>query len=212
MSDKKSKLFSKSKVMRGRLIFLEEILGTASADPKLHEEFIASQAPDAPSREEEIEALGVDKVVEKGKTIFSRDEEGNIILWDYQLKGFMKDACGALRRVKGTESSGVANYKKIIDGLIFPKPRKIVIHTDGKIGSCQRPLRGNTPKGETIAIAHSETLPAGSYIDFEILLFDEKLEDLVKELFEYGAFRGIGQWRNSGKGRFEVQWQEGGGK
>ena len=44
------------KELKVRLTFLEEILGTASADPEIHETFIASNAPDAPTRKEEIEA------------------------------------------------------------------------------------------------------------------------------------------------------------
>lgn len=39
------------KEMRVRLTFLEEVLGTANAEIDIHEKFIASKAPDAPSRE-----------------------------------------------------------------------------------------------------------------------------------------------------------------
>ena len=35
-----------------RLTLAEDMLGTASANPQIHEEYIASKAPDAPSREE----------------------------------------------------------------------------------------------------------------------------------------------------------------
>lgn len=34
--------------MKIRIITTEEMLGTASANPEIHEEFIASKAPDAP--------------------------------------------------------------------------------------------------------------------------------------------------------------------
>lgn len=34
----------------------------------------------------------------------------------------------------------------------------------------------------------------------------ETAEDTVREELDYGRLRGIGQWRNSGKGRFE--WEE----
>ena len=37
--------------------FTEPILGTQSGNPDVHAEFIASKAPDAPSREEEIAAI-----------------------------------------------------------------------------------------------------------------------------------------------------------
>ena len=75
------------KELKVRLTFLEEILGTASADPEIHETFIASNAPDAPTRKEEIEAIGIEEVVEKSMTVFPRDN-GVPIYWDYQIKGF----------------------------------------------------------------------------------------------------------------------------
>ena len=87
--------------MRVRLTFVDEVLGTASSDPKIHENYIASNAPDAMSRKEEVEMLGVDEVVEKGKTVFPKLEDGTPIAWNYQVKGFFKSACSALRTLKG---------------------------------------------------------------------------------------------------------------
>jgi hypothetical protein len=193
------------KELKIRVTFTEDVLGMASNDPDIHEEFIASKAPDAPSREEEVAAVGVEEVVMKGKTVFPRDEEGNPIFWDYQWKGFFKDACGGLRRVPGTESSKLKAYKKIIDDLIFPGPRKIKINVNGEIGSCQRPLRGQTAQGERIALANSETIPAGSTCEFTVMLLKDDLEKVVDEWLDYGKLKGTGQWRNSGKGRFEYE-------
>lgn len=39
-----------------RLTFTEEILGTAAADKEIHKTYIASLAPNAPSKKEEVEA------------------------------------------------------------------------------------------------------------------------------------------------------------
>lgn len=36
-------------------------------------------------------------------------------------------------------------------------------------------------------------------------------EEAVLEWLDYGKLRGLGQWRNSGKGRFEYEVVEGGG-
>nr|DAF23636.1 MAG TPA: hypothetical protein [Caudoviricetes sp.] len=193
------------KELKVRLTFLEEILGTASADPEIHETFIASNAPDAPTRKEEIEAIGIEEVVEKSMTVFPRDN-GVPIYWDYQIKGFFKDACGMLRKVTGSKSSKIKAYKKEIDGLIFVEERKIPIHFEGEIGTCQRPLRGQTPQGERIALANSETIPAGSWIEFTIKCLCDSHEAAVREWLDYGELRGIGQWRNSGNGRFK--WKE----
>ena len=191
--------------MKVKLTFTEPILGAASNDPNIHEEFIASKGPDAKSIDEEIEAIGVEGVIEKGKTVFPRDEDGRPILWDYQIKGFFKDSCGSLRKVPGSQSSKIKAYKKEIDGLIFPQPRKIVIHFDGEIGDCQRPLRGQTAQGERVALANSEEIPSGAWIEFEIIMLTS-YRKAVMEWLDYGRFRGIGQWRNSGKGRFV--WEE----
>lgn len=194
------------KEIKVKLTFLEEVLGTASADKEIHGKFIASKAPDAPSMEEEIEALGVEEVTEKSMTVFPRNAEGKPIFWDYQIKGFFKDACGMLRKVPNSASSKIKAYKKEIDGLIFVKEREIPIIFDGEIGSCQRPLRAQTAHGERVALANSETVPAGSTIEFTIQLMCDTHEKAVREWLDYGVYRGIGQWRNSGKGKYE--WEE----
>ncbi|MFR6482000.1 MAG: hypothetical protein ACLUPD_10685 [Anaerotignum faecicola] len=64
------------RILQCRLTTIETLLGTASNNKALHSEFIASHAPDAPSREEEIAAVGVDEVIEKGMTVFSRNADG----------------------------------------------------------------------------------------------------------------------------------------
>lgn len=194
------------KEMRVRLTLLEEILGTASNNPEIHSEFIASKAPDAKSREEEIEAIGVDAEIEKGMTVFPRNAEGNPIMWDYQIKGFFKDACGMLRKVTKSKSSGIKAYKKEIDGLIFVQEREIPFIFDGAIGNCQRPLRAQTAQGERISLANSETIPAGAQIEFTIECLVDSDMSAVEEWLDYGRLRGLGQWRNSGKGKFS--WEK----
>lgn len=144
------------RILQCKLTTIEAMLGTASNNKELHSEFIASHAPDAPSREEEIEAVGVEEVIEKGMTVFSRNKDGKPILWDYQIKGFFKDACGVLRKVKGTKSSKIKAYKKEIDGLIFVQERQIPVQTAEEMGSCQRSLRANTPQGERVGLANSK--------------------------------------------------------
>ena len=195
------------KALKLKLTFTEEVLGTCSANPEVHREFIASKAADAATIEDEVAAIGTDAAVDKAMTIFPR-EDGRPFFYDYQIKGFFKDTCSALARVPDTKSNKIKAYKKIIDGLIFPKPRKIFMTLpDGKsVGNCQRPLRAQTAQGERIALANSETAPAGTVIEFEVLLMDDGHEKLLREWLDYGQFKGIGQWRNSGKGRFE--WAE----
>lgn len=199
----------KTKVMRVEITFIDDVLGTASSDPAIHEKFVASKAPDAKSMEEEVEALGTEAVVEKGKTVFPRDEEGNPVLWNYQIKGFFKSACSALRQIPGTESKKLKAYKKQIDLRIFvyadvndKAGRMIPIEYDGVIDSCQRPLRASTPQGERVAIADSEMIHAGAKAEFDIELLNPDDEKIVEEWLDYGQYNGLNQWRNSGKGAF----------
>ena len=85
---------------------------------------------------------------------------------------------------------------------MFVKERKIPFENFGTMGECQRPLRGQTAQGERIALAHSETVQAGSELTFTIQILKDDMEAVVREWLDYGYLRGMFQWRNSGKGRF----------
>lgn len=199
------------KTITVKAMFLEESLGLSPSQKDIYAQFIASNAPDAKTREEEIAERGEDAVTEDKRTVFTKDSDGCPMFYDYQIKGFFKDSCGALQRMKGesiakqSNSPKMRSYKKIIDGTIFVYPRHIRIDTHGEeMGICERPLRASTPQGERIALASSETVPVGSEITFQVMCPDA-YEDVVREWLDYGAFRGISQWRNSGKGRFTYE-------
>ena len=192
--------------LKVKLTMIEGLLGTQPGESELLAEHIAKRTGHTPSQDE-LDALDVGEEVEKGTTVFPRDEEGQPFVYDYQIKGFFKDACGALRRVKDTRSIGLKAFKKEIDGLIFPQPRRIPIQLPegGALGICERPLRAQTPQGERVAISRSEEAPAGTVLAFEVKILKDDLADDVQEWLEYGALRGLGQWRNSGKGRFTAE-------
>lgn len=203
------------KEMRVKLTFLESVLGTCPNNDEIYRDFIGSKAPDAPTLKEEVEALGDDVVAEKGTTVFPKDEDGTPIFWSYQIEGFFKGACGFLRSVEGTKSSKVKAYKKTIDGRIFVEGdksegnktgRKIRINNAFPMGLLERPLRAQTAQGERISLASSEEIPAGAWCEFKIIMLNDDDEALVREWLDFGMRNGIGQWRNSGHGRFE--WEE----
>lgn len=196
-----------------KLTFLEGVLGTSSADAEIYTRFIGAKAPDAATIKEEVEALGAESIVERGTTVFPRDDDGTPFLYDYQIKGFFKDACSMLSRLSEKDSTGkkkkaknesgkLTAYKKVIDGLIFVEPRKIRLESPGPVTICQRPLRAQTAQGERVALSSSEELPAGTTVTMTIICMDDSHWAAVEEWLNYGIFRGIGQWRNSGKGRF----------
>lgn len=194
------------KQIKVKITFTEPILGTSPSNPDIYREFIGSKAPDAAGIEDEVAAIGADAVAEKSMTVFPRLDDGTPFLYDYQIKGFFKDTCGGLRKVKGTVSEKIKAYKKEIDKPIFPEPRTIPLLFDGAIRECQRPLRAQTAQGERVSLAMSEEIPAGATCEFTIVCLCDDHEKAVREWLDYGRFSGIGQWRNSGKGR--LVWDE----
>lgn len=180
------------------ITFTEPLLGTLALDPEVFTNFIVNGS----TGEDEMETLPVEEQIERGTTGFHR-LDGKPLVYDYMLKGFFKDACGMLRRAKGTESAGLTAYKKIIDGLLFVSPRRVPIDLAGDVGILERPLRAQTAQGERIALARSETAPVGSVIRFDVQTIGKDVsEELLREWLDYGALRGLGQWRNGGYGRF----------
>lgn len=183
------------------LEFTEPLLGTLPGDEKLAEEYVMSKHPDGVQEDEQV---SLTEEMRKFSSYFARDNKKKPILWDYQIKGFFKDACSMMRRV--TQVDELKAHKKIIDGLIFVTPRRIELKLSGKLCFTERPLRISTPKGEHTALARSETAPAGTKIQFEIILLKPDLKKYILNWLDYGILRGLGQWRNSGMGRFK--WRE----
>ena len=196
------------KTLEAKLTFTEEVLGTSPNDEDIYRNFIGSKAPDAQTVEEEVAAMGADAVAEKGMTVFARDENGTPCLYDYHVKGHFKDACSMLKKATGSLSKDIKAHKKMIDGLIFVNPRLIPLEIpEGKtMGVCQRPLRAQTAQGERVALAMSESVPAGTTCTIEITCLTDEDIKYVREWLDYGHFRGIGQWRNAGKGSYV--WEE----
>ncbi len=210
------------KLMHFKWTFLEGLLGTSTANEEIYRDYLASKAPSLDVVDEEAAVIAasesVDEQFGRAMTIFPKLEDGTPFQYDYQVKGYFKDTCGALNRLTGkdpetgkkgkavNESSKMKAFKKEIDGNIFVFPRKIPIQFDGKIGICQRPLRASTPQGERVSIAISESISAGAMVEFTIICLVDEDMDYVREWLDYGRFNGIGQWRNAGHGRFS--WEE----
>ena len=190
--------------LKVRLTLTEELLGTKAANKDVFADFIASKAPDDDARKQELD--NAEHREEAGTTVFHR-EHGQVGLYDYQIKGFFKDACGAMNRFDKEMRNGLEKlsaYKTKIDGCIFVTPRFIPIQlpAGGQVGVCERPLRADTAQGPRVSVCRSETVPVGSVMEFEVVILSKELEPYVAAWFGYGALRGLGQWRNSGKGRF----------
>ncbi len=183
-----------------RITFTEPLLGTVPMNQELYADYIATKLPDDNGNASD-ELATVAEMTEKGTTGFHR-LDGAPIIYDYVIKGFFKDAASMLRRVPDTKSSKMTAYKKIIDGLVFIRPRQIEITAFGAVSILERPLRAQTAQGERVALARSEMIQDGSEIEFVVDLLDAKLEPAVREWLDYGSRRGLGQWRNGGYGTF----------
>lgn len=188
------------------LTLTTDILGTVPLNKQIYVDFIASKDGAPPHAVEEADGILLE---DKGKTGFHRFADGSPYLLDYVLKGYLKEACGMLNRVEGSESKKVKAYKKVIDGLVFIEPRQIPFVLSGEIGELQRPLRAQTAQGERTALAFSESIPAGSTLSFKLITLDDKAvsEEWLREMWLYGKRRGLGQWRNSSHGTVLCQME-----
>jgi hypothetical protein len=57
-------------------------------------------------------------------------------------------------------------------------------------------------------LARSDSAPAGTSIEFNLLILGGVSHKLLIEWLEYGKLRGLGQWRNAGWGRFSYELTE----
>ncbi len=204
-------------MLKVELEFTEPLLGTLSGDPKVATEFILSKNPDNDSKDEQ-ECLPDEEALEKSSTIFPRTPAGEPLIWDYQIKGFLKSACEAMITSEKYTKEKLQKvrltwwmHKRTIDKLIFVTPRRILIQLpDGvdpsNLDFLERPLRADTMKGERVCLARSEVVPPGAKVEFVITCLNSKHEKYVREWLDYGQLMGMLQWRSGGMGRFS--WKE----
>lgn len=205
-------------VRRVRLKGISPILGSISPDKEIYTKFIVTKTE---SIEEYKRALEDEESVLDTKekyTCFYRDKEGNPILKDYQIKGFLKESAKALRGTFDVLGSGVTSQGKI-DNLIFIKGVNISLTRDGKKikipdDFLERPLRAMTMQGPRVSLAKSELIDEGWECEFEIQFLNDVSGgksktytwEIIEKLFEYGELKGLLQWRNGGYGRFTFEW------
>ena len=195
--------------MKVKITLLEDMLGTAPNNKEIYTDYLASKAPEGKNVKDEIDTIDEPDGIEEMRqmTVFHRNPDTDQpIIFDYLVKGFFKNACSAMREVPKSESSKIKAYKKKIDNLVFVAPRMIDIDIAGEMTICERPLRAQTAQGERVALSCSESIPAGSTMEIEITTLTDDLMNTVIEWLDYGKLNGLGQWHNSGKGRFS--WED----
>ena len=197
------------KVFKVTATFTQEVLGAVAKDQNVYASFIASKA--ALTDDELAQELDtVQNAEERGWTGFHTLPDGTPIFYDYVVKGFFKDACSMLRRDAESKSAKMKAFKKIIDGMVFVFPRQIplMMPEGGKMGMLERPLRAETAQGPRVALARSDSLPAGTKMEFLVKVLAELDRKTLEEWLNYGQFRGFGQWRNGGYGTFTYTLEE----
>lgn len=187
----------------------EGMLGTKPNDADVHATYVAGKEREAAADELSAEERTLAELndLEKGITLFHRDEEGRPCIYDYVIKGFIKEAIKSLRRNPDTACSKLKNFKGVVDGSVFVTPRMIpLILPEGKeITMCSRPLRAETPQGPRVALAKSEEVPAGTTFTFTVKTLCPGLDKVLEECWEYAQLRFLGAWRNSGKGTAKIE-------
>ena len=187
----------KSKKFKLEIMLTEPMLGTVPKDKEIYKTYIASKAPD---KEGADEVESVEEAEVKGWTGFHRvpGEGGMPFIYNYMIKGFMKAAGNTLK-----EQLKIKALKSKLDQFLFVSPRQIMLPEIDK-EPLERPLRAMTPKGPIVSLARSDTVAAGTVLECELLLLDHKeiKEQTLRDLLDYGALKGLGQWRNADYGQF----------
>lgn len=199
-----------------RLTGISPLLGSQPADKEIRKNYIASKAPDA-----DAENALLPEEDMTGVTVFLRDG-GSLCLMGYVVNGYLKESIAAMGLENGVKmpASKVDKYAfcKSVEpisttGLETLHLRRGVDAITEPDRVLERPLRGMTMQGPRIALASSELVDLPWSIEVKIALLENAgtkqskalTWDVIEDALAYGQFRGLGQWRNGGYGRFTVE-------
>lgn len=184
-----------------KITFLTPVLGSQPTRD-VASEYIASKFTDNAGELPADEAESLPESLERGTTVFHK-HNGVPVFFDYQVKGFLKEAGRIFNGLQGVKA-----LRSKIDNLVFVNPRIIPLHLpDGaEIEYMERPLRAETAQGPRVALARSEMLPAGTWFEITLEVYKGQVDrEIIRDLLTYGSRKGLGQWRNGGFGRFEFE-------
>ena len=191
--------------------FFTPLLGTVPTNKDVYTQFILAKLEvENGTGHDELATVpdieGEMKAVENGVTGFHRDGSGNNCLYDYQVRGFFKEAVAHLRRDPKTQSAKLKAYKKVIDGGVFVNPRLIPVKLAGRPYVLERPSRRSGPMGDQTFLTSSYALPEGSSLSFDVTILHTVTAEMLHEWLNFGQYVGMGQWRGSGGfGRFTYE-------
>ncbi len=175
-----------------KIIMLTPMLGSQSTR-EVATEFIAKKNG-FEYGQDELEMLP--DALERGTTVFHRDAQGRPVMRNYQILGFLK---ASAQVQNGKVAGGVKALRSKVGNQVFISPIVLPIKFDGDVDYLERPLRAETAQGPRVALARSEQIPEGAVIECGLEVMDGELsEEVLRDLLDYGYYRGLGQWRNSG--------------
>lgn len=178
------------------LTLTEPLLGTVPR-VDVYQKFVETKKPDTVL---EDESTTIDETEAKGWTGFHRDDTG-LFLYDYQIKGMLKE----LARVAFPKDN-VASLKAVvskIEQFVYVRPRRVYLGVTTADDTLERPLRAQTMQGPRVTVVRSDTIAAGRTITFEVHILPGPIKAYhLDAILQIGEYRGIGQWRSGGYGRF----------
>ena len=155
----------KIKTYRYRLTGMTRLLAAQAANPDVRSEFIASKAADLRKGDDETAHLPEESLDKKNLTVFLRDG-GALCISDCVIKGFLKEALGAIK-----SQVGLANHATKVDNYILiegtgENPEYIHITKRGEVVTkpdkvLERPLRAMTMQGPRVSVTASEMVGPG---------------------------------------------------
>jgi len=177
----------------------ERLLGTVPKDKSVYKTYIAHKTTE---ENKEEETATVEEIEGRGWTGFHSDEKG-LFVYDYLVKGFIKNAATVLKDSKAIK---IKNLKSKIQNYVFVFPRRVYFGKKKADGVFERPLQAMTMQGPRVSLVRSDYIEEGLVLKFEIKLLEHKeiTKATIMELFEYGQLQGLGQFRNGSFGRFVV--------
>lgn len=209
--------------VRVKMTFGNMFLGTNPGNPDLFRDYIWNRKKAEYDEDKVMEEaqyfLDPDTEIEKGTTMFTRNKAGQPTIWDYQIKGFYKEAAKLLSECEGTKTNhgfgtgrnSEGQQREKVDPIVEKffcldrQSREIpLILPEGETTRIyQRPIRISDAAGKRVALAASEVVPEGTTCEYSLRLMRDSDLPILREILAFGSLRGSGQWRNSGQwGRF----------
>jgi hypothetical protein len=194
----------KTTCYRLKIIFLTPVLGSQPTRDVATQYLAKKSGFEIP--QDELEMLP--DVLERGTTVFHKDSTEQPVLMSYHVLGFLKESA---RVQNGKVDGEVKALRSKVERTVFVSPRTLPLVVPAGVGIdyLERPLRAETAMGPRVALARSEMLPEGTWFAANLEVLDGQISQAVlTDLLDYGYYRGLGLWRNSGiYGTFRYELQ-----